>query len=100
MNRSLSFYLLLILLLFLGMGGFVGGGMLLIQPNGSLLGMSAEWLAHSPFRTYRIPGIILFLFNGLFPLFTVVGLLLNPEWKWADVLNIYRNRQWPWTYSL
>lgn len=100
MNRPLSLYLLLVLLLFLGMGGLVGGGMLILQPDGSLLGMSLSWLAGSPFSTYLIPGFLLLFFNGLLPLFTVAGLLAKPDWTWANTLNLYANRHWAWAYSL
>jgi hypothetical protein len=100
MKRSIFLYLLMALHIFLGLGAFAGGGMLLLQPDGSLLGMEAAWLDHSPFHTYLIPGFILFVLNGLLPLFTVVGLLLQPDWRWANALNIYSNRHWAWTYSL
>lgn len=100
MNRPFFLYPLFVLHLFLGVGGLFGGGMLLLKPDGSLLGMQLEWLEHSPFKDYLMPGFILFTFNGVLPLFTFTGLLLKPGWKWPDTLNIYRNRHWGWTYSL
>lgn len=99
-NRPFFLYPLLVLHLFLGAGGLYGGGMLLLKPDGSLLGMPTEWIEHSPFKDYFLPGFILFTVNGLLPLFVFAGLLLKPGWPWADSLNIYRNRHWAWTYSL
>ena len=100
MKRPFSLYILLALHFFLGINGFAGGLLLLLAPDGSLLGLQAGWLAHSPFRNYFIPGMLLLLFNGIFPLFVFTGLIRRPRWAFADVLNIYRDRHWAWTYSL
>jgi hypothetical protein len=100
MKAPFFLYLLFSLHLFLGLGAFAGGGMLILKPDGSLLGMEPGWLAQSPFSPYLIPGFLLFIFSGLFPLLTFLGLLLKPEWRWANALNIYPNRHWSWAYSL
>jgi hypothetical protein len=100
MNRPIFLYLLYAPLIFLGIGATAGGGMLILKPDGSLLGMDPQWLDHSPFNDYLIPGLLLFTMGGLLPLFSCVGLLLKPGWKWANTLNIYSNRHWAWTYSL
>jgi len=56
---------LFILLLFNGLTAVVAGAMLSYSPDGSLLEMPLAWLDHSPFRSYRIPGLILFTVIGL-----------------------------------
>lgn len=100
MKRPFFLYLLFLLHLFLGLGAVYGGGMLVLQPDGSLLGMNTEWLGDAPFNTYLIPGLFLFTMVGLWPLFSLVGLLLKPEWTWANAFNIYPDKHWAWTYSL
>lgn len=100
MKNPVLLYPLLVLHIFLGISALAGGGMLLLKPDGSLLGMSTDWLDQSPFNTYLIPGFILFTFIGLLPLFTAVGLLRKPNWKWADTFNIYPHRHWAWAYSI
>lgn len=100
MKSRLFLCLLLGLHLFLGLGAIAGGGMLILQADGSLLGMEPGWLAQSPFSSYLIPGLVLIIFGGLLPLFSFIGLLFKPEWRWANALNIYPNRHWAWTYSL
>lgn len=60
--------LAVVLEIFLGIGALFGGGVFLLAPDGHLLGMTTKTLAGSPFRSYLIPGIILFLFVGVGPL--------------------------------
>jgi hypothetical protein len=100
MKRPFSFYILFSLLLFLGINATIGGGMLIVQPDGSLLGMQPNWLEHAPFNNYLLPGLTLFLINGIFPLFILIGLARKPSWKWAKALNIFPEMHWAWTYSL
>ncbi len=77
-----------------------GGGMLVIKPDGSLLGMDPTWLEQAPFDSYIIPGLVLFTVIGLFSVLILVGLIARPSWSWANSLNIYPHRHWAWTYSL
>lgn len=100
MKRPFFVYLLVVLHIFLGTGAFAGGGMLVIQPNGALLGMDPDRLSRSPFNNYLIPGLVLFMLVGLLPLLTCIGLLLKPVWRWANTLNIYSDMHWAWAYSL
>lgn len=100
MKRPYFLYLLCLVHLFLGVNAFYGGSMLLLKTDGSLLGMNTDWLQQSPFKTYLIPGIFLFVFMGLFPLVILFGLLVKPRWRWANTVNIYSKVHWAWTYSL
>jgi hypothetical protein len=72
-----------ILLLFNGIGALYGGWNLIKYPDGSSIQLSLHWLEHTPFTNYFIPGIILFIANGLFSFFVVIALVLNvkkSEW--------------------
>ncbi|HKL18303.1 MAG TPA: hypothetical protein VJ905_05020 [Halalkalibaculum sp.] len=69
-----SFYLLLVLVLFQGLSGLYGGIMLVLDPSGSLLQIPLNLLAESPFHDYMVPGIILLVLLGIFPLVTGFGL--------------------------
>lgn len=66
-----------LLLLFNGIGAIYGGSNLIIYPNGSSIQLSPHWLENTPFVNYFIPGIILFITNGLFSIFVLVNMLLN-----------------------
>ena len=93
-------YLLCLLHLVLGISAFAGGGSLMLAPNGSLVGMKPDWLIHTPFANYFIPGLLLFLLNGIFPLLIIFGLIFKPDWKIYDQFNIYKDKHGAWTYSL
>ena len=66
--KKLTFIFALILLMFNGISAIYGGWSLIKDPSGGLLQMPLENLHNSPFKDYLIPGIILFVFNGLFSL--------------------------------
>jgi hypothetical protein len=51
--------------IFVGIGAVASGALLIIAPSGELLQMSTDMLKGTPFDDYLIPGIILFLVNGL-----------------------------------
>jgi len=95
-----SIILLCSLHLFLGINGLAGGILLIIKPEGSLLGMNVDWLNRSPFESYLIPGILLAFFLGVIPLVTFFGLIIKKNWRFANLFNIYRNRYWAWSFSL
>lgn len=58
--------IVIILLLFNGIGAFFGGYNLISDPTGGSLQMPLSFLEESPFTSYLIPGIVLFLVNGVF----------------------------------
>jgi hypothetical protein len=45
----------------------------MLHPDGSSIEMSLDWLQHTPFQDYLIPGIILFIANGLFSIFVFIS---------------------------
>jgi hypothetical protein len=54
--------------IFLGLGALFGGGLLILAPDGRLLGMPATLLVGTPFPSFLVPGICLFVFVGIAPL--------------------------------
>jgi hypothetical protein len=61
---------LIILLLLNGISAVMGGWSLIVHPDGSVLGLSANLIMSSPFSDYRLPGIVLFCLIGIFSLLT------------------------------
>lgn len=65
-----------------------GGAALIIDPSGGLLGLPLDMLAGSPFKTYLIPGIILLLVLGVFPLIVFYGLWQRKQWAWLGAVVV------------
>ena len=58
-----------------GAGAIVGGWLLILYPNGSGFGIPLYVLKYSPFNDFLIPGIVLFVMNGILS-FVVLSMLI------------------------
>ena len=92
--------LLVFLHLLLGIGAIFGGGVLVIDPSGELIKMPLTLLEHSPFESYLIPGLILFIAIGVFPLLTAFALVKKPQIESANAINLFPDKHWSWAYSM
>jgi hypothetical protein len=70
------------LLFFNALSAIYGGSSLIYDPTGKFMQIPIEFLEHSSFKNFLIPGIILFTVNGLFNLF-------------VGILGIRKNRLFP-----
>jgi hypothetical protein len=75
--KTASRILAFILLLFLGFGGIYGAFILISDPSGSKFDWSLDLLNGTPFSSYLLPGIVLLIANGIFPLCVAVSILLK-----------------------
>lgn len=64
-----------ILLIVLGCSALVAGYFFTADPTGAAMGLATEDLRFSPFSDYRIPGILLFVFDGLLALLCAIFLI-------------------------
>lgn len=78
--RTLSEKVLLILVAFQGLSGLAGEFGLISDPTGEALGIPLEWLDNTLFETYFIPGVILFIVLGIFPMICYAGLWKEKTW--------------------
>ncbi|MBL7135478.1 MAG: hypothetical protein ISS81_02655 [Candidatus Marinimicrobia bacterium] len=99
-KKTLALYILLFLLAFLSLGALAGGAALIIEPNGGIMQMPVTMLKGSPFNNFLIPGMILFTVLGVFPALLLYPLIKKPQLVWANLLNIYSDMYWAWTYTL
>lgn len=91
------------LLIFTGINAIIAGFLFIIAPSGNKMGMTTEYLKNSPFSSYLIPGIILFLVNGvlnlisafmtikkhqLYPLLIILQGILLTGWIFVQVLMV------------
>ena len=88
MNQSVKISRIIsICLLFLtGINALVAGLLFIIDPGGHKMGMSTTYLSHSPFSTFIIPGITLFVVNGLLNI--VVAICCINKYKYYPSLII------------
>ena len=57
--------LLAIIEIFNGISAVVGGYFLIADKSGESIGFNLNWLQHTPFASFLLPGIILFVINGI-----------------------------------
>jgi hypothetical protein len=99
-HRSITIWLLIVLQFLLGFGAFVSGGLLVAVPDGSLIHMPLSMLQYSPFSSFLIPGLILSLLLGLYPMVIAYALWRQPAWRWPEALNPFKRMHWSWAASL
>jgi len=99
-HRPLTVWLLIILQFLLGLGAFISGGMLVAAPDGALIHMPLSMLQFSPFANFLVPGIILSLLLGLYPMAVAYCLWRKPAWGWPDGINPFKQMHWCWAASL
>jgi magnesium-transporting ATPase (P-type) len=100
MKRIFEIYILAFLLLFVATGAIYGGGSLILAPDGSMLKIDPNRLEMLPFTNFLIPGIILFLLLGIFPLVAIFGLFLRKDNRILNTFNIFSDKYWGWTFTL
>ena len=98
-KKPAFFYIIIILLVLLSIGAIFGGAALIFSPNGNFLGMPLSFLDNTPFNSFLIPGIILFLINGILPLIITRGLIRKCKRPWFNKINIYKNQHWSLTWA-
>jgi hypothetical protein len=74
------------LLIFNAISALGGGFMLIIDPTGQLIELPISFLDNTPFQNYFIPGVILFIFNGLMSL--VIAVLAFLKFKYYPHLFV------------
>ncbi len=76
----------IILLLFNAIGALPAGFLFIIDPSGSKMGMTTAQLAHSPFTNFLIPGIVLFLVNGVYS--SITAYACYKKYPYAPIMTM------------
>jgi hypothetical protein len=92
--------ILFLLQILLGVGAVGGGAILVAAPDGHLIRMPLRMLKYSPFPNFLIPGMILGIFLGIYPLAVAYSLWKRPAWHWPDMINPFKRTHWSWAGSL
>ncbi|MEJ8306601.1 hypothetical protein [Saccharibacillus sacchari] len=100
-KRTPAVFALIVLHVFLALGAWVGGVLLIVDPSGQAIGMPLSMLERSFFPDYLIPGLLLLILFGIFPLLTAYAIYRRPDWPAIEMFNPYRNELHPaWALSL
>jgi len=99
-TRPVIVWVLIVLQFLLGFGALVSGILLVVAPDGALMHMPATMLRYSPFPNFLIPGIILALLLGGYPLAIAYSLWRKPAWRWPEAVNPFKGLHWSWAASL
>lgn len=100
MKRPLMLWPLVLVLIFLALGGFSGGIPMLADPaNGGYLNFG-EMLPDLPVSNFILPGLFLLIVMGLLPLFLAYALIVQPTWGWLDRLFRWSEHHWAWTGTM
>jgi len=74
----------ILFLLFNGINALVGGFLMMSDPTGGKMQLPLSYLDHSPFQNFFIPGLVLFIANGLLSVAVLVAVFLRfrlyPQW--------------------
>jgi hypothetical protein len=99
-SKTIEIYILVIAIAIISAGAIYGGVSLMNDPSGESIKLPIILLEGTIFSNYLVPGVILFLTLGFFPLFLIFPLIFKPRWPVIDKLNIYKSYHWAWTYTL
>ena len=73
------------LLLIIAINALAAGYSFIVEPSGEGLGMNTGYLEHAPFRDFFIPGLVLFVVNGILSLI-VAGLSIGRKRHHEDLI--------------
>ena len=78
----------IVLLLLIAINALMAGYQFIKDPSGGSLGISPVLLQHSPFQNFLIPGIILFIVNGIFNLLAALFTLCR--WRYFPLMITFQ----------
>lgn len=93
-RRPGSVWALAALLGLLAVGATQGGWAMVSDPT-SPLDMPTTYLERTPISDYFLPGVF-FLCIAAASLVTLVGLVSDWRWAWANKIEDFVGRRWPW----
>ncbi len=98
-RSDLAHVLLIVLVALLSLGALAGGLGLVLSPEGSSMSPPISVLETTPFSSFLIPGLLLFIILGIWPLITVYGLITKSTLFGRSSIKPYEDCHWSWTFA-
>ncbi|RYZ47526.1 MAG: hypothetical protein EOP49_21115 [Sphingobacteriales bacterium] len=70
--------------LLIGLNALAAGYSFIVSPDGADIGISTAYLKDAPFDDFLVPGIVLFVVNGLLNMVAAAAVIFR--WKWYPEL--------------
>lgn len=87
-QRSFVRWALLVTIGQLAVRALIGGGALIVDPSGAVVGLSRATLEGTPFSDFLVPGLVLAGALGLYPTFVCYGLYKRRTWAWMGAVSV------------
>ena len=87
-ERSLARWLLVGVLASLTVRALVGGTLLILDPSGGVVGLSAAPLAATPLETFAVPGLTLLVVFGAAPIAVCYALYTRRPVAWVAAAGV------------
>ncbi|MFD1599657.1 hypothetical protein [Halobellus rarus] len=79
-GRPIGVWLVFVALGQLSIRALLGGSALVLDPSGSMVGLSVGTLAGTPFGNFLVPGVVLVVIFGLLPAAVTYALYAGRRW--------------------
>ena len=76
----------IVLLVLTGINALIAGFLFILDPSGHTMGLTTAYLQYAPFKNFLIPGIILFLINGILNIIAAVAVIKKSKYAHRLIL--------------
>jgi hypothetical protein len=99
-HRPLVLWPLVGLMLFLSIGGFIGGISFVTDPTGAGIGARLSWLEETPVSDFLLPGLFLLFVFGFGTLLLVIGLVWRSSPWVLRRVDAWIGFHWSWAATI
>lgn len=99
-KKPLALRALIAMVMVLGIAGIPSGLVLMIKPDGSLMGLPSDMLQKLPVGDWFLVGLFLLVAYGICSWILVYGLWTKKEWSWTAPIEKLFRHHWSWAASM